>query len=222
MNTYSYKVAGLAQAPTIDAQWDKTQWLPVVPLQISNYMGGEPDHFPEVQAKMAYYGKEVAVIFRVQDRYVRAVERSNCGRIWEDSCVELFATPSNDIKAGYFNIEMNCCGKFLCNHQMMRGVEVRPMLDVDMSGFKVAHSIKGPILTEIAEPVTWCVEYSFSAEIFSAYSRVDVPAPGVIWRANLYKCADMCSHPHWLTWSKVDAPAPNFHLPEFFGELVFD
>ncbi|MCB0276848.1 MAG: diguanylate cyclase, partial [Calditrichaeota bacterium] len=27
---------------------------------------------------------------------------------------------------------------------------------------------------------------------------------------------------HWLTWAPVEHPKPNFHLPEFFGTLVFD
>jgi len=47
------------------------------------------------------------------------------------------------------------------------------------------------------------------------------PGPGVIWRANLYKCADLCSHPHWLTWSFVDRSQPDFHRKEFFGTLRF-
>jgi hypothetical protein len=53
------------------------------------------------------------------------------------------------------------------------------------------------------------------------YSTFVKPAPGVKWRANLYKCADATSHPHWLTWSKVDYNRPNFHLPDYFGELEF-
>jgi hypothetical protein len=40
--------------------------------------------------------------------------------------------------------------------------------------------------------------------------------------ANFYKCADQTSHPHWLTWASVDYPQPKFHLPEFFGRLVFE
>ncbi len=222
MNTYSYKVARLPNATVVDAKWNKAQWQSVEPLTLSNFMGDKPEHFPKVQAKVAYHGHDIAAIFRVEDRYVRAVETSNHGRIWEDSCVELFVTPSSDIKTGFFNIEMNCCGKFLCCHQLTRGVDVRPMQDKDMSKFNVAHTLNGPLQEEIAEPVIWCVEYTFPAEILSAYSSATMPAPGVVWRANFYKCADLCSHPHWLTWTQVDNPTPNFHLPQFFGELVFE
>jgi len=37
--------------------------------------------------------------------------------------------------------------------------------------------------------------------------------------ANFYKCADKLQHPHWLNWSPVDFPKPNFHLPQSFGVL---
>jgi len=47
------------------------------------------------------------------------------------------------------------------------------------------------------------------------------PAPGVAWRANLNKCADGMSHPHWLTWAPVGVPRPDLHRPEFFGILEF-
>ena len=41
-------------------------------------------------------------------------------------------------------------------------------------------------------------------------------------RANFYKCGDKTAHPHYLSWSPIDTPKPDFHRPEFFGELLFD
>ena len=48
-----------------------------------------------------------------------------------------------------------------------------------------------------------------------------IPTEDTLWRANVYKCADKSSHPHWLTWNRVDRVKPDFHRPEFFGTLVF-
>ena len=48
---------------------------------------------------------------------------------------------------------------------------------------------------------------------------LDVSDPESI-RANFYKCGDKTAHPHYLSWSPIDTPKPDFHRPEFFGELI--
>ena len=40
-------------------------------------------------------------------------------------------------------------------------------------------------------------------------------------RANFFKCADKAAHPHFLSWNPIDVPTPDFHRPDFFGELRF-
>ena len=39
-------------------------------------------------------------------------------------------------------------------------------------------------------------------------------------RANFYKCGDKTAHPHFLSWNPVGTPSPDFHRPDFFGELI--
>ena len=39
-------------------------------------------------------------------------------------------------------------------------------------------------------------------------------------RANFYKCGDKTAHPHYLSWSPIHTEKPDFHRPEFFGELI--
>lgn len=39
-------------------------------------------------------------------------------------------------------------------------------------------------------------------------------------RGNFYKCASATSQPHFLSWSPIASPAPDFHRPEFFGKLI--
>ena len=39
-------------------------------------------------------------------------------------------------------------------------------------------------------------------------------------RATFYKCGDKTAHPHFLSWNPVGTPAPDFHRPDFFGELI--
>jgi hypothetical protein len=75
---------------------------------------------------------------------------------------------------------------------------------------------------EIQEPVAWSVAYRIPLALLEKYCRVIAPAPQAAWRVNFYKCADNTSHPHWLTWSPVALPEPNFHHPRSFGTLQFE
>ena len=52
---------------------------------------------------------------------------------------------------------------------------------------------------------------------FTDISLID-RASGQVWRANLYKCGDQTSHPHWASWAPI-GEALNFHQPGFFGGL---
>ena len=38
-------------------------------------------------------------------------------------------------------------------------------------------------------------------------------------RVNFYKCADKTKQPHYLSWQPIPLPQPNFHCPQFFGEI---
>ncbi len=44
---------------------------------------------------------------------------------------------------------------------------------------------------------------------------------GVEARMNLYKCGDKLTKPHFLSWKPIDAPAPDFHLPQYFRTVQF-
>ncbi|MDR2968576.1 MAG: hypothetical protein LBV32_03105, partial [Tannerellaceae bacterium] len=39
-------------------------------------------------------------------------------------------------------------------------------------------------------------------------------------KGNFYKCADGTKYPHYLSWSPVGTEHPDFHRPEYFGEIL--
>jgi hypothetical protein len=217
----NYKVTKLSSPPQINAVWEKTPWNDIEPVQLALYMGDKPEHFPYTEAKMAYDDEAIYIIFRVEDRYVKAVHNQNQDPVCKDSCVEFFFSPENDVKDGYFNLEMNCGGTMLFNHQIKRQTDVVLIRDSDIQKIKVAHSLPKIIEQEINKKTTWVVEYRIPFSILSRYQIFSKPKAGTVWKANFYKCGDRTSHPHWLTWAPVDYPKPNFHLPEYFGTLEF-
>lgn len=221
-NSYSYLIRRSENSPEINSDWDKKIWKNTNTIQLENFMGEKPAHFPKTEVKLRYDENNIYVIFKVADKYIKAVAKETNGRVWEDSCVEFFFSPGPDTDRGYFNFEANCKGFFLFQYHLNNG-EINEFVSTgDCDKINIAHSLKRNAEQEIIEPLEWIIEYTIPFAMLAKYMKVEKPAKGVSWRANFYKCADKTSHPHWLTWAKVDHPKPKFHLPEFFGRLDFE
>lgn len=218
----TYRVQRMKDNPTIDADWNKTAWNGVTPVTLEYYMGEEPVHQPKVRCKAAYDEHSLYVIWKVEDKYVLAKRTKHQQDVWRDSCVELFFTPGSDPKEwGYFNLETNCAGVKLFGAHVASSKDKKFTIE-DCDSIATASSLKGPIDSEIAEPTTWTLEYKIPLNLIEKFGQIERPKPGVTWRANFYKCADDTSHPHWLTWSPVNHAEPSFHLPTYFGIIVFE
>lgn len=196
-------------------------WSSIEPISLDSYMGDPPGHRPRVLARLAWDEASLKVRFDVDDRYVLAATEHHQGSVCQDSCVELFFTPGPDVSEGYFNIECNCGGTALFHHQRSRANDGAAMDARAIEALEVSHSLPARIVPEIDAPTDWTVSYRVPFEILERYAPVLRPRSGAIWRANVYKCADLSSHPHWLTWSFVDRPRPDFHRKEYFGILRF-
>jgi hypothetical protein len=204
--------------------WGSDAWRQIKPIELRHHMGERPAHFPPVHVKIAYDDVAIYVAFDVDDHYVRAVATEDQGAVYEDSCVEFFFTPSTDVADGYFNLEMNCGGTMLLHFQRAPGKDRTLIAAADIERIEVVHDMPKIVEPEIEQPTRWSVAYRLPFEILEKYfpAKIVPPAAGVVWRANVYKCADGTSHPHWLTWSPVRLPQPDFHRPEWFGTFVFE
>ncbi len=221
-DTYkSHTVTRVDEPISIDANWQKSVWQNIKGISLQNFMGEKPEHFPDVTAKIAYDHENIYLIWQVNDQYVKAVAEKNQDPVYRDSCVEFFFSTKNSDDQGYFNLEMNCGGTMLFSQ---RGGDLKfvSLSDEDLGAMKIAHSMPKLVPEEIQDKVTWYLEYTIPFSMLNKYYQLEVPTSGTVWRANFYKIADKTSYPHWLTWSKVDYPTPRFHMPEFFGELVFE
>ena len=45
---------------------------------------------------------------------------------------------------------------------------------------------------------------------------------GEVIKGNFYKCGDKTEIPHFGMWSPIDSEKPNFHQPQFFGEMEIE
>jgi len=207
----------------LTCDWDAPAWSNAETGSIEHFMGSEPAHLPAVQFRLAYDDEAIRVIFRVEDQLVRAVAERFHDAVCRDSCVELFFTPGPDVDMGYFNFEFSCCGVMLARFQPEPGIDLQDLSESDCCAVEIVRSIPDDqIDPERVGPLTWTLAARIPFELLEHYSpAVATPKPGIQWRGNAYKCADRTSGPHWLTWSPIDWDGPNFHLPQFFGQLDF-
>ena len=110
----------------------------------------------------------------------------------------------------------------LFHYQIEFGQNTQIVSDAHCDRVEVATSLPKIVDPEITSPTTWTIEYRLPVSILESYAAVTAPRPGVVWRANFYKCGDQTSHPHYLTWAEVKNAQPKFHLPEFFGSIIFE
>lgn len=216
-----YHVNQLEGEIEIDGIWDKPVWENVPALEITNYMGDKPQFLPTTFAKLLYDEKNIYGIFQVQDRYVQCLIQETNGHVSGDSCVEFFFSPDNSNPLFYFNLEINCGGVPLLQFVTVPRKEYLFLKEREISKVEIAHSLPKKVFPEIEKDTVWTIEFKLPLKILEKYTAITHPKPGVKWTANFYKTASTTSNPHYLTWSKVDNSIPDFHLPQFFGTLVF-
>jgi len=216
-----YLVSKLMKPLKIDGNWNKSQWKKIESINIENYMGTVSAFKPTVQAKMMYDAENIYMIFRVKDKFVKSTTTKINGCVSCDSCVEFFFSPDKNEPLKYFNIEINAGGTPLLQYATQPRKKYLALENDEINQIEIAHSLPAVVEPEIADPVTWTIEYRLPLSVLRKYSNVTNPAPGVIWKANFYKTGSKTSNPNYITWNFVNNARPDFHLPQFFGVVKF-
>jgi hypothetical protein len=154
----------------------------------------------------------LVVDFRVSGLDLRAQNTEDNGSQWEDSCVEFFV--ENPDGSEYYNFEINPLGKVLAAKGSGRADRVkRP--DEEMEEILRIAQFEGP--QEFSGGI-----WNWRVTVVIPFSLIGVDPEDLPerLRANFYKCGDKTAHPHFLSWNPIGTPSPDFHRPEFFGELI--
>jgi hypothetical protein len=220
----NYTVRASATQPRLDPNWHDAIWSRADTLELGNFRPEGSDHRPRTFARLLHSAGGIHGIFQVHDRYVRCVRVNYFDEVWKDSCVEFFAQPKAD--CGYFNLEMNCGGAFLCSYitdpeRTPTGFKEFVKLPASIGKtIEVRSSLPPRVEPEFAEPLVWTLAFHVPFALFESYTGPLGSVSGQVWRGNFHKCADESTHPHWATWSPLDGL--NFHRPSCFGTIRFD
>jgi len=221
----TYVVVPARQRPVSGAAWDDPPWNGAASLDILHFHPQSSPHRPATRVKMVYSTTALYGIFHVRDRYVRCVHTKYQSAVYRDACVELFVQPRPD--KGYMNFEMNCCGHLLLRYiedptRLPDGAFARQVAVPEHLGrlVQMSSSLSGPVIEEIDRPIEWTLAFQIPLRLVEAYVGPLGGLSGQIWRANLHKCAEDNSHPHWATWAPIGERL-DFHQPDKFGTLRF-
>ena len=184
-------------------------------LEIKQYTWG-CEYRPKTYAQLVYVeNKGFELKMWCYEENPRAIYHEDNDRVYTDSCLEAFINfyPQME-KKGYISYEMNANGAALSSFGEDR-LTREFVLDL---GFEHPSIEVTRFLVE--EKPVWQVKTFIDLQhIHNLYGKSEFKT-GDMLRANFYKCGDETESSHYGSWNPIDAPKPDFHRPECFGELV--
>jgi len=193
MKTYTIK--------RFNNNWDDIEYLAVDNVEWTRDYG--------IRAKMqiAYDDSKLYLHMIANEDDIRNELYGNEDRICDDSCMEIFFK----VDERYFNFEVNFNCKYFVGIGKSREDNIRIVDDFKFLNARSSKTSDG-----------WQIYYEIPYEFINKYASDFKPVKGYKMKANCYKCGDLCKHEHYITWNKVEWPTPDYHRPEYFGEMVFD
>lgn len=190
----------------------------IADLQNIEYVNWENYPYkPDVKFKIAHSGDEIYLQYIVKEKYIRAKFLNNNESVWNDSCVEFFISPIKD--GSYYNFEFNCIGTALIGFGYEKEKRERAGIDI-VNSIRSVSSLGRQAIEHKEGDFTWKI--TLAIPISTLYKHQLKSITGICAKANFYKCGDELKEPHFLSWQAISFPKPNFHLPEFFGEVTFE
>jgi hypothetical protein len=186
--------------------------LPRQQLQYVPWAAAYP-YQPEVFFTIAHTPVAVLLKYFVKEKYIRAVHTGINAPVYTDSCVEFFI--SIDEEPAYYNFEFNCIGAHLSGYGENKSD--RRLLPASITRhikYKAALSNE-----QLNDTIAWELTVCIPFPVFCHHSITTFR--GKQCAANFYKCGDELPEPHFISWSNIQWPEPNFHLRNYFGKLLF-
>ncbi len=185
-----------------------SSWELAAPLRFdADWQGRSAD--PERETEVRLLWTQGALFLRFRAKYRVITVFSDAGpdgrrdQLWDRDVAEVFLQPDPSQLRRYKEFEVSPNGFWI---------------DLDIgSGQK--HDLKSGlrrrvILNEAAK--TWVAEMALPMNCL-----VDHFDPAARWKVNFYRVEGATEPRFYSAWQPTRTPAPNFHVPEAFGELVF-
>ena len=145
---------------------------------------------------------------------LRALAEYDGAQVFEDSCVEFFMRKAGEMS--YINFEFNCIGTCYAERHRTR-TDSTPLTAEEYRSIRRYTTLQREAFEEKKGIHSWSLTVAIP---FILMGLSGEKLPEKIF-GNFYKCADKTENPHYVTWSPILLPKPNYHCPNFFGEIYF-
>lgn len=184
-------------------------WSEVDAQQIDNLLWTAPPLDIRAQAQLCWDEEGIYVRLRAWETEIRALHHGLMQQVCEDSCLEFFLRPSDDLR--YFNFEFNPnCALYLGFGANMPEL-TRLVVQDEAALFQ-------PRATAL--PDGWQIDYRVPFRFIQRFFPNFAPKTGLRMYGNFYKCGDLTKKPHYLAWNPIRCDTPQFHRPLDFGQLI--
>lgn len=196
---------------------DENSWQGIEEIRIEDYLWMENDYRPLVKVKACCSDKYIYVRFLVYEKKVTATYLNVGDPVFKDSCVEFFVNLFPKETEEYFNIEFNAIGTIKIGYGINRNRKY--LTASDLGDMKVISSIKKPV-TGFHDSDHWKLYCAIPIKVFEKVYKRKFKGDDAI--GNYFKCGDETEFKHYGMWNLIDNPKPDFHLPEYFGKIIFE
>lgn len=176
----------------------------------------EYEYKPNASFAIAHADQGVLLKYYVVEQNIRAVYSKPNEPVYKDTCVEFFISFGNETK--YYNFEFNCIGTCRVGYGKNR-TDRELLCDTVITKIKNYSVITSSNISSGAN-VRWELTVLIPFEVFCFHSFASLREQNC--KVNFYKCGDDLPQPHFLAWNNIKSASPDFHLPEYFGEMKFE
>ncbi|MDR0429711.1 MAG: hypothetical protein LBH58_04450 [Tannerellaceae bacterium] len=174
----------------------------------------EYSYMPIAVFDIARSANNLYIRFFVKGDSLKAVYSEDDSPVHQDSCVEFFMKKMDESR--YMNFEFNCIGA--CDAARRQSRDIKTSLAAgEYASIRRYSSVEPKPFDVKKGTYAWELVVSIPFQLMGLDPE-NMPEKIL---GNFYKCADGTETPHYLSWNPIDTLQPDFHRPEFFGEIYF-
>lgn len=168
---------------------------------------------PNTTFKVLRGPEGISVLMHTDETHLRAEELEENGPICNDSCMEFFLKPSPwDVR--YLNFEINPKG--VMHLGVGKDRFEREFVKEERKIFSIVSDAKEGDWT-----LKFYIPFKVIENVYPDLEELSRGNSSHMVRANFFKCGGKTDHPHLASWTNIQIKNADFHVPDFFGRLIF-